>query len=359
MVQSFAIHNHTSSIRCVASAGKYLASGGADDRIVVYDMNSRKEHCMLNHHSSTVTCVKFTVEKSHLISGSNDGVLAIVRVGNWQLEKLWEKPHKGAALIDIAIHPTGKLLLTLGSDHTLRTWNLIKGRQAYAVNLTTKSTDVKSLDSIKWTPSGVHFILSGGLHLELWSITTGGIINKYEFNSRVVCTCPLENKIIAIGHENGEITVLNIENGTQKTLQAHAMRVKCLESSDNWLVSASSDGRIKVWLFDGTTLTEKGSCTTGCRCTSLALVLPITVKEESDKNADATESEIKSVELSDESDTEKNPVKLLDESDTKVVVKKGYRVVLEEEITDQTVEEKAKKRKNKTKLKKDKKIKNK
>lgn len=348
MVQSFATHGHTSSVRCVSSAGKYLASGGADDRIVVYDMNSRKEHCMLNHHTATVTCVKFTIEKSHLISGSNDGVLAIVRVGNWQLEKIWEKPHKGAGIIDIAVHPTGKLALTLGSDHTLKTWNLIKGRQAYTINLTTKSTDVKSLDSIKWSPCGEHFILSGGLNLEFWNITTGGIANKYQFKSRVVCTFPLEDKVIAIGHENGEITILNIKNDTQNTVRAHGMRVKCLDSTENWLVSTSSDGRIKVWLYDGKSLTEKASCSTGCRCTSLALVLPVNIKEEKpiEKNADATESE-KLVESSDEPDEQ---VKM---------VKKSYRVVVEEEITDHTVDKKGKKRKNKTKQKKDKKIKNK
>lgn len=43
MHQSFAVHAHIASIRTVDAKGKYLASGGADDRIYVYDMKKRQE----------------------------------------------------------------------------------------------------------------------------------------------------------------------------------------------------------------------------------------------------------------------------------------------------------------------------
>lgn len=43
MHQSFAVHAHIASVRSVHAKGKYLASGGADDRIYVYDMKKRQE----------------------------------------------------------------------------------------------------------------------------------------------------------------------------------------------------------------------------------------------------------------------------------------------------------------------------
>lgn len=43
MHQSFAVHAHIGSIRTVHAKGKYLASGGADDRVYVYDMKKRQE----------------------------------------------------------------------------------------------------------------------------------------------------------------------------------------------------------------------------------------------------------------------------------------------------------------------------
>lgn len=140
-------------MRSVTCNGNLVASGGADDRIVVYDMKHRKEHCMLTHHNSTVNCMAFTNDGSHLISASADGALCFVRVGNWQLEKVFDKAHKGGpSILDLAVHPSGKLLLTLASDGSLCTWNLIKGRKAYVTNLNSKSADARSLNFIKWSP---------------------------------------------------------------------------------------------------------------------------------------------------------------------------------------------------------------
>lgn len=53
MHQSFAVHAHIGSIRSVHATGKYLASGGADDRIYVYDMKKRQEVQVITHDSVT------------------------------------------------------------------------------------------------------------------------------------------------------------------------------------------------------------------------------------------------------------------------------------------------------------------
>nr|CAH7761256.1 unnamed protein product [Callosobruchus chinensis] len=182
LTQSFATHNHTSSIRCVATADHYVASGSADDRLMIYDMKKRKEHCMLTHHNATVNAVQFTANGSHVLSGSADGVLSIIKTGNWKLEKIWDKAHKGDPILDIAVHPTGKLALSLGQDYALRTWNLVKGRQAYAINLSTKSKDFRSLEKICWCNDGVKFLLYGGRYTEVWSIETGNENVFYYFH---------------------------------------------------------------------------------------------------------------------------------------------------------------------------------
>lgn len=77
---------------------------------------------MVNH-------VRFTPDSSHLFSASSDGSLAATRTGSWISEGLWKAPHGGKSINHISIHPSGKLALTLGADLTLKTWNLVKGRQ--------------------------------------------------------------------------------------------------------------------------------------------------------------------------------------------------------------------------------------
>lgn len=66
----------------------------------------------------TVTCLAFA-SKTHLLSGSDDGQIAIWRTGNWQLEKILTA-HKDSGVTAIAVHPSGKLCLSVGKDQTLK-----------------------------------------------------------------------------------------------------------------------------------------------------------------------------------------------------------------------------------------------
>ncbi|KAJ3664307.1 hypothetical protein Zmor_008489 [Zophobas morio] len=294
LTQSFAAHDHAASVRCVAISGQYLASGGADDRIFIYDLKTRKQHFTLTNHNSTVNCLEFTDNHSHLISGSADGVLAIVRVGNWQLEKVWEKAHKGAAILDVAVHSSGKLALTLGADCSLCTWNLVKGRQAYVINLRSKCKDARSLEKILWAPDGVRFVLYGGKYTEVWSVESGGFLTQIGHKEKVTACLWMDDEMLLVGHENGEISVLNIEEGKViSSFQAHDSRVKSVGLFKKRIVSVSSNGEIKVWNRNHEELAVVDS---GCRLTCVCIVPPIEVKTEENPEESVVEIELEPVE---------------------------------------------------------------
>ncbi|XP_022905699.2 p21-activated protein kinase-interacting protein 1-like [Onthophagus taurus] len=309
LVQSFASHTHSSSLRCVSFSNPYLASGGADDRIVIYDLKTRKEHCMLTHHNATVNCLKFTPQHTHLMSGSADGMLSITRVGNWQVEKVWEKAHKGAAIIDIAIHSTGKLALTLGADGSIRTWNLIKGRQAYAINLNSKYKQAKLMQSINWSPNGVDFILCGGNTSDIWSIKSGGIKHSIEHKNKVTHALFFDENTLLVGFENGELAKFSAEGDEIKVIQAHNSRVKSLDTQNGYIVTCSSNGEIKVFDVD---LDEIVKCSTGCRHTCL-VIIPGEIKDEVETENVEVVKEVK----------EKNIIK---KAKVEVVVEKGVEL---------------------------------
>ncbi|KAK9887030.1 hypothetical protein WA026_019956 [Henosepilachna vigintioctopunctata] len=287
--QSFASHDHTSSIKSISHSGQYLASGGADDRIIIYDLNVRKECTMLVHHDSAVTSLQFTNKHTHLISGSSDGVLAITRVGNWTLEKKWDKAHKGSSILDIALHPSGKLALTIGGDNTLRTWNLIKGRQAYAINLNTKSKDSKTLERIIWSPNGTNFILYGGKYTEIWSIETGGMLKFIAYDEKVTSCIWLNVDKLIVGHENGQLSLVNINDASKILKDAHNARIKAIAKYNNWIVSIASDGKFKVWSENLDELIEQS---TGCRPTCLCIVPTLQIKKESSDEEEIIENNV-------------------------------------------------------------------
>ncbi|XP_001607034.2 p21-activated protein kinase-interacting protein 1-like [Nasonia vitripennis] len=273
MEQSFATHSHLASIRSVASNKHYLASSAADDTVCLYDMRTRMENGKLVHHNDTVNSVAFTPDASHIITASSDGTIGIVRCGNWQVEKHWLKPHKGLAVDTLAVHPTGKIAMTTGHDGVLRTWNLVKGRQAYATNLVPRwKLDAKNISVLKWSPTGNSYLLAANNRIDVYSVETAGIKEEFNFDAKVVCVEYLNDEYIAIGLADGKIIIHNCETGDlTKEIQAHEARVKCLASEGDMLVSASSSGEIKLWSVKSNELKLLSSTNCSARISCLTL----------------------------------------------------------------------------------------
>jgi hypothetical protein len=66
--------------------------------------------------------------RSHLLSASEDATLSLFRTRDWSLLRSF-KGHTGR-INSVAVHPTGKVALSVGVDRTLRMWDLMKGKAA-------------------------------------------------------------------------------------------------------------------------------------------------------------------------------------------------------------------------------------
>ncbi|XP_034947045.1 p21-activated protein kinase-interacting protein 1-like [Chelonus insularis] len=271
--RSFATKSHTASIRALACKKHYVASGGADDSIYLYDMNNRRESGKLMHHNGTVNCVAFTPDATHMLSCSTDGSIAVVRCGNWQLEKHWPSAHKSCQVNTLAIHPTGKLVLSVGTDGVLRTWNLIKGRQAYAKNLVpTLKYNAKNISVLCWSPDGQKYLLATNSQVDVYTVKTAGICLQTQFRSKIVCIDFMSDDLIVVGHEDGMITVYNItKKSTIFEVTGHDARVKCISHHNKYVISASSSGEIKLWKYVKCKLKFLTSATCDARITCMTI----------------------------------------------------------------------------------------
>ena len=183
--QSFTNHAHRGSIRSMAASSKYLASGGIDEVIHLCNIKQRKETGTLNAHTGTITALEF-MRNTHLFSASEDGNICIWNTRGWQCEKTL-RGHKDAVTC-ISLHSSGKLLISVSKDKTLRTWNLIKGRCAYIVNLK------EIAHQVLWSPSCLYFALVFDHRIDVYDIGTGGVVHSLDkslFDKRI-------NKIIFI-----------------------------------------------------------------------------------------------------------------------------------------------------------------
>ncbi|KAH8317539.1 hypothetical protein KR074_012495 [Drosophila pseudoananassae] len=275
--QTFADKSHAGSIKSVAVQGPWVASGGSDDRIFIYDMRTRKQAQILLSHAGTVNTLVFSPDLTHLLSGSADGHMIATRVGSWTTEGDWRKAHAGQSVSHISCHPSSKLALSLGGDLVLNTWNLVKGRVAYKTNLKSKRTLGSSPECLSWSTSGDHFTLSGPLLLEVWDIKTANVVRRAKTPSKPICVGWLSEDDCLVGLENGSIAWISIKDETEaapKVIPAHEARVKDLAHLNGCVATVSSSGELKVWKanVEKRELEEIASTNIDCRPTSLGLL---------------------------------------------------------------------------------------
>ncbi|TKA72429.1 hypothetical protein B0A55_05399 [Friedmanniomyces simplex] len=178
---TFLFAAHASSVRCLAispsteSDKRYLATGSSDERINVYSIstapptNDRRVDLptlasntttsenprnrslgSLIHHDRAVTRLEFPA-KGKLFSSAEDNTIAISRTRDWTVLSSIKAPipkpqgrpsgdtaapgETPAGVNDFAIHPSQKLMLSVGrGERCLRLWNLMTSKKAGVLN---------------------------------------------------------------------------------------------------------------------------------------------------------------------------------------------------------------------------------
>lgn len=302
MYQSFSTHSHTASVRCLASNGKFVASGGCDDRICLYDLEQRREFEDLYVHDGTINSIQFVPDGSHLISCGADGKMAIIKTSTWKIEKVFEKAHKGTAVNSVSVHPSGKLALSIGSDMILRTWNLINGRQAFATSLKNKAFGT-SIEFVVWSISGEYFLIAGKDMVEVWSTEKAEVISTKKCEAEPTSICWLTDTDILVGMENGKLLFFNWEDENEEATmcEIYDNRVKAMKYENGFLTTASSSGELNLWkviIGDKVEIEMICGIDVGCRLICLDVIdlakigVIKEIKEESDEELSLKKSTV-------------------------------------------------------------------
>uniref|UniRef100_L7M4S6 Putative p21-activated protein kinase-interacting protein n=1 Tax=Rhipicephalus pulchellus TaxID=72859 RepID=L7M4S6_RHIPC len=272
--QFFTNHSHLGSVRCVAAGGKFVASGSVDETIRLFNMRSRSEMGSLMQHEGTINSLQM-YKSSHLFSASDDTTVCVWSTGSWQCLKTL-RGHK-AEVLSLAVHPSGKLLLSVSKDKTLRTWNLVKGRNAYITNIKAVA------EFVQWSPDGAYFVIGIGNRLDVYSTEKAGKVHSIDFGKRVGAAAFLSDDVVMLAGEGGNVEVHNVRRKcVYQMFAAHASRVKAMQvvkvppaDDGAFLVTAGSDGSVRVWNVDMENLDASPNllceARCGCRITCMAV----------------------------------------------------------------------------------------
>lgn len=263
---------HIQSIRCLARSKRYLVSGSNDEHIRIYDLQKRKELGTLMQHEGSVTVLEFFDDK-WLLSAGDDGKICLWRTKDWEV--LGElKGHKAGGINDISIHPSGKIAISAGGDHTLRLWNLMTCRKASVLKL---GRDLPR--KVQWTSlkldKAAHYVVGYDKKVVVYSSETATSVGRqFTFNSTLqhLELYVLDDvEYVVTSHDNGAVNFVPLsellkepENEDDQVsvdklpesafqLQGHASRVKHFsffynkDRETHYMTTVSSSGMLVVW----------------------------------------------------------------------------------------------------------------
>lgn len=242
--QSFAVRAHSGSVRCLAanSDGSLIFSAGFDEVINLFSLKKRK---LLQNIENAANCAVFANEK-YLICGSEDSNIYIYECKGSTMELAKTLKGHQMAITSLSVHPSGKVLLSLSKDNTMRTWNLIKGRCAYVTNIKSRA------HLVAWSRTGDEFVIAA--NNEVYSYNNlGNLEHNIKLDKRINSIEFITDNIFIVATDSGKLELIDLKEGVSLVkYEAHETRIKSLKYLDEKdstvrFTTASSDGTVKLW----------------------------------------------------------------------------------------------------------------
>ncbi|PPJ59030.1 hypothetical protein CBER1_01705 [Cercospora berteroae] len=299
---TFLFAAHASAIRCLAISPsedadkRLLATGSSDERINVYSLSTappppgarpnlpslsgvaaaenprNKSLGSLIHHDRAITRLHFPI-KSKLFSAAEDSTIAISRTRDWTMLGSMKAPvpkpqgrpsgdtaapgEIPAGVNDFAIHPSQKLMLSVGrGEKCLRLWNLTTGKKAGVLNFDIdllKQVGESKFSSgegrrILWDEAGENYIVGFERGAAVFGVDSKpkAIIKPNRptkvHQMRFVTTQGGSN-VLALSTEDGRILLYNIASAEDSAEASKLPRLQCVAQLGG--EAAGVSGRIK------------------------------------------------------------------------------------------------------------------
>jgi WD40 repeat protein len=225
-------------------------------------------------HTPTTSFLFFSRDGKQLISGGSDQLVQIWDMQSGTLERTFGKP--GGAFKSGAFAPTKKLVVTGSNDHAVRVWDLESGKLNKTLEGHSNQVETIAVASDEKT------IASGGYDrtFRLWNLETlkaAFTSPPQELAITRVAFSP-DGKLVATGSGNifewrhaGEVKLWNAMTGEELALlPGHAACVNAVVFSPDGkqLATGTAEGMLRIW--DIETRTEQSATSTGSGVRTIA-----------------------------------------------------------------------------------------
>lgn len=260
-IHTITAHSKTVVGIAVSKDGKWLATGSADNSIIIWDADTYQQVKKIELHKGQVTTLDFSPDGKSLISGSTDKTLRLWDVATGEEVRNYNSEFK-QGIYQCKFSSDGKMLGVVSWERGA------KGVQGFAKVLDAQTgTLIKRFDTDDHPASALKFsadnkkLYTGtwGFQIKQHDIASGNTDWNYDMREfdyyTAVQTMDVspDNKYVAQGGKDNKIRMLSAADGKLlyeiESWQGHKEWVNGIRFSPDGLsfASLSDDGLLKVW----------------------------------------------------------------------------------------------------------------
>ncbi len=242
--QPLGAHNDAATSLAVSADGKWLASGGVDARVLLYQTVDGKNIRALADGPGRITSIAFSADTSRLVAAGEAGGIKVWNV----VDGVPVSTHGGhtGAVIGLATHPKVAEFATAGADGTVRLWNFTPTPQTLAGH-------TQPVLRVSLSPDGkTAWSVANDRTLRAWTTADGKLARTVE--KLPATPGPLvisgDGRWSVLGDTTGDLSTWSTMDGApQPPVGAHLAAVTAVArdpQGQGWL-SAGADGLVKLW----------------------------------------------------------------------------------------------------------------
>ena len=231
--------------------GKYIAVGRTGNNAKIIDFTTGKVYKTLKGHKSMVISLSFSSDSKFLATGGLDGKVIIWDIESGKAVRTFTFPDEKEAIYSLDFSSDGKMLAAAIWGGYVIIWDLKTGDRLRAIN----PHEGRGCYRVKFTPNGLYFVSAGlDMKLKMTEIDTGeeirnfiGHANETLINS--INFSPSGDKFITSG-QDGSVRIWDIASGLQTMrLKAHPGGASCaaFDRSGKYIVTGGEDFAVKMW----------------------------------------------------------------------------------------------------------------
>lgn len=238
-------HRGAANAVAFTAQGDAIVSGGDDSQLISWSLDDYSGET-LPVSGWQISALAIAPDDT-LAVGSGDGRIYLGAPGQGEAAKTLV--HHQDQVTALAVDASGSLLVSGGRDRTIRLWSLPSGR------LTRTLTAPKApITAIACHPDGR--IVSGDQagQGQVWSADSpddGPVIHQSSSPVTALAISP-NGDWLAIGADDGQLTLINLQGLNQTIRLRHAWGVRALAFTPDsrMVVSTSADATIRFWCLD-------------------------------------------------------------------------------------------------------------